>query len=116
MFGRSEHQGVRDAGSLCWLVSFRGVVLVGPPRRFFAVATVPAFTVSAPRCAVVSRPLTPDGYAAAVEALSAYRDNCEAAGWPASFVESSAALVMLAEAREFDQSAPDVHEASRGLR
>ena len=80
------------------------------------MATVPAFTVCAPRCAVVSRPLTPDGYAAAVEALSAYRDNCEAAGWPASFVESSAALVMLAEAREFDQSAPDVHEASRGLR
>ena len=101
--------------SFCWLVPSCGVVLVGPPRPFLAVAAVPAFTVCAPRCAVMSRPLTPDGYAAAVEALSAYRDNCEAAGWPASFVESSATLVMLAEAREFDHSAPAVYEASRGL-
>ncbi len=44
----------------------------------------------------------PDGYAAVVEALSAYRDNCERAGWPASFVECSCALSVLAEAREFD--------------
>ncbi len=106
---------MRDARFLGWLVPSCGVVLVGPPRPFLAVAAVPAFTVCAPRCAVMSRPLTPDGYAAAVDALSAYRDNCEAAGWPASFVESSAALVMLAEAREFDQSAPAVYEASRGL-
>jgi len=56
----------------------------------------------------VSGHLTPDGYAAAVEALSTYRDNCEAAGWPASFFEASAALVVLAEAREFDLSAPSV--------
>ena len=44
----------------------------------------------------------PDGYAAAVEALSVYRDNCERAGWPASFFEATAALCVFAEAREFD--------------
>jgi hypothetical protein len=48
------------------------------------------------------RRLPPDGYAAAVEALSVYRDNCERAGWPASFFEATAALCVLAEAREFD--------------
>lgn len=60
--------------------------------------------------------LTPDGYAAVVDALSAYRDNCEAAGWPASFFESTAALVVLAEAREFDQSAAADPGAGHGLR
>jgi hypothetical protein len=48
------------------------------------------------------RPSSPDGYAAAVEALSAYRDQCERAGWPASFFECTCALTVLAEAREFD--------------
>lgn len=58
------------------------------------------------------RRLPPDGYAAAVEALSVYRDNCERAGWPASFFEATAALCVLAEAREFDLHGMQVEAAT----